>query len=55
MMELFDSLLVNYYDREVTQWLRYGWPISCLPTWPDPIPVYKNHKGAVDYPQAIEK
>ena len=52
---LFDALLADYEDREVIQWLKYGWPISRLPTWPDPTPMYKNHKGVTDYPDARDK
>ena len=52
-LELFSSLLTDYYDREVTEWLRYGWPTGRLPTLQDPQLSFKNHKGAADHPEAL--
>ena len=54
-IQLFDSLLHNYHDREVITWLKYGWPISRPPNIPDPVPVYENHASAVMHPDSIHK
>ena len=53
-LDLLDSLLEYYGDREVVQWLRDGWPISRIPGLPDPFPVNKNHDSAVEFPETIE-
>ena len=49
----FETLLRNYHDREVVEWMKYGWPAGRLPSLPDPSASSKNHKGAVDYPEAL--
>ena len=54
-LELFQELLVEYEDREVVEWIRYGWPTGRLPTLPDPAISGTNHKGATDYPMALSK
>ena len=52
-LELLDSLLRGYEDREVVTWLRFGWPVSRPPNIVDPVPTYKNHQSAVEFPEAI--
>ena len=54
-VELLDNLLQGYPDIEITEWMRYGWPIGRLPTMPDPHITFKNHKGATDFPEALKK
>ena len=54
-LELMDSLLVNYEDREVVSWLKYGWPISRPPNIPDPMPTFKNHGSAQKFPDQVKK
>ena len=54
-LKLFDSLLRNYKDREVVQWLRYGWPTGRLPSLPSPGQCKTNHKGASNYPKQLHK
>ena len=54
-LELLEQLLSDYADKEVVNWLRYGWPISRPPNWPDPIPTFNNHASAVRFPAEIEK
>ena len=45
-LELLDNLLVDYEDREIVDFLRYGWPMS-RDTFPLTLPEAKiNHKGA---------
>ena len=47
-------LLINYEDREVVEWLKFGWPINrdeskklCS--------VLINHTGAIEFPQEVEE
>ena len=54
-LEAMDQLLQEYEDREVVEWLRYGWPTGRLPSLPQPSWTFKNHKGALDHPQALQK
>ena len=51
----FGELLIDYEDKEVVEWLRYGWPTGRLPTLAAPSLSTKNHKGATDYPQQMTK
>ena len=52
-LELMDSLLMEYEDREVITWLRYGWPVSRLPNWTESTPTFVNHDSALDFPEEI--
>ena len=54
-LELMASLLQDYDDKEVVEWLRYGWPTGRLPTLPPPSISTINHKGATDYPEQLER
>ena len=54
-LEKFEELLTNYHDKEVVDWIRYGWPTGRLPTLPDPSRSNKNHKGATEFPEAMAK
>ena len=54
-LELLQALLVNYEDREVVEWLRYGWPTGRLPSLPEPVISGRNHKGATEYPDSLQK
>ena len=54
-LPLLQSLLQDYEDSEVVEWLRYGWPISRLPTLQDPEKTTKNHDSVTQYPEAIGK
>ena len=45
----------EYHDKEVVEWLRYGWPMGRLPTLPSPGWCTKNHKGANEFPEQLEK
>ena len=48
-------LLETYEDKEVVEWLTYGWPIGRLPTAQEPQMTPKNHKGATDHPEVLTK
>ena len=52
-IELLQELLKDYGDKEIVEWLKYGWPTGRLPTLPDPVISVKNHKGVTDHPQAL--
>ena len=54
-LDRFKELLKNYEDREVVEWLRYGWPTGRLPSLPNPGITCKNHKGTTDHPEALRK
>ena len=54
-LPLFKELLEDYEDREVVEWLKYGWPSGRLPTMEDPTVNTKNHKGATEHPEALHK
>ena len=49
-----EQLLQDYTDKEVVEGLKYGWPTGRLPTLQDPQKTFKNHRGAVEYPQALK-
>ena len=53
-LELLESLLTDYDDKEIVEWLRYGWPTGRLPGLAEPKIWGKNHKGAEEFPQALQ-
>ena len=50
-----EPLLHDYHDKEIVDWLRYGWPTGRLPTLAAPSQCTKNHKGVVEHPQQLQK
>ena len=52
-LDLMQQLLQEYEDKDMVEWLRYGWPAGRLPTLPDPKLATKNHTGATDHPAAL--
>ena len=54
-LQLFDAFLLDYKDREVIEWLRYGFTISRHDDINDPTLAERNHKGATMYPEAISE
>ena len=54
-IELLEDLLQDYEDKEIVEWMKYGWPIGRLPTMEEPAISFKNHKGATEYPEALIK
>ena len=54
-LDKLGQLLNNYQDKEVVEWMRYGWPTGRLPTMQPPAKTFKNHKGATDHPEALQK
>ena len=53
-VDLFKWHLACYHDRQLVEFLEFGWPINC-----DGAPEHRfavdNHKGAREYPSDIEK
>ena len=54
-LELMETWLQDYEDKEVVQWLKYGWPTGRLPTAGPPSICGKNHKGATDFPEQLSR
>ena len=52
-LEFLDQWLLDYEDREILEWIKYGFSISREDSYPDPVPANCNHKGATQFPQAI--
>ena len=54
-LDLLDSLLQDYDDRMMVEFLCYGWPMSrnLFPITDGSLHV--NHKGALQFPTAINK
>lgn len=50
---LLESLVRSNKDREVLQYLRFGWPINYM-AQENPAPTFRNHKGAVEFPEAVD-
>lgn len=50
----WESLLANYHDKELCQFLRYGWPVGYTASAPPP-PVNRNHDSATDFPEHIKR
>ena len=41
-LQRMQQLLQNYEDKEVVEWMKYGWPAGRLPTLPQPKWTFKN-------------
>ena len=52
--EYLNTMLVEYPDREIIEFLKYGWPANRLPNMPPPTINWENHASAVNFPQAVE-
>ena len=46
--------MVNYHDREMVEFLEFGWPISHKGNLIDYSGLVINHKGATNYMQEID-
>ena len=42
-LDRMEVLLNDYEDKEVVEWMRYGWPSGRLPTMEDPQITTQNH------------
>ena len=54
-LSLLDSLLGDYEDKEIVQWIKFSWPVSRPPNWKPPQPSFENHASATDFPSHIDK
>ena len=54
-VELWESLLADYQDREIVQFIKYGWPANRDSLAPNPELADLNHKGATEFPEHIDK
>ena len=52
--QLLHSLLTDYHDKQVIQFLQYGWPVDRDPDTPLEMGGV-NHKGATDHQQHVDK
>ena len=41
-LDRLEELLQEYQDKEIVEWIRYGWPTGRLPTLPDPALTFKK-------------
>ena len=53
-LELLQALFVNY-DKEVVDWLNFGWPVSRPPNRTPPTSTYVSHGEAVSHPDSMKK
>ena len=53
-MELMESLLSRYEDKDVVEWIKFGFPMS-RDEDPIIIPATTNHSGALLHSEAIEQ
>ena len=49
-----EQLLEQYHDADITEWLKYGFPISWDDARTDPTPAHMNHLRATLFPQHID-
>ena len=47
-------MLGDYYDKELLEWLRYGWPTGRLPSLRPRGQSTQNHKGATVHPEHLQ-
>ena len=53
-LSLWRSLLTEYSDVEVCDFLEFGWPIGYNYHGVLPSSDFRNHKGALDFPSAVD-
>ena len=53
-LPLFQSLLKDYYDQDLLEWLEFGFPVSQFGV-PDLVPADRNHRGATLFPDTIDQ
>ena len=54
-LDLLEDLLTGYEDQDIVEWLKYVWPTGRLPTLPEPQKAGKNHKGAAEFLEHLDK
>ena len=53
-LELMNVLLAEYQDRDILEWIKFGFSISRADGAPDLVLVDRNHMGATLYPEVID-
>ena len=53
-VEMLDKLLTEYDDRDILEWITFGFSVSRQDDFPDPTPNTTNHLGATLYPDSID-
>ena len=53
-LSLWRSLLTEYSDSVVCDYLEFGWPIGYDYHGILPFSDFRNHKGALDFPSAVD-
>ncbi len=48
-----EESLQNYHNKEIVEFLRYGWPLGTLGDIPDVLPS-RNHGSSRKYPKQID-
>ena len=54
-LDAFEKLLGNYHDKEIIDYLRYGWPANRLPGIKNPTINKVNHASATQHPDFVDK
>ena len=52
-MPFMELALLDYEDRDVLEWIKFGFSIARNDSCPDPIPATDNHRGATEFPDTI--
>lgn len=52
--DLLQTWLHEYEDKQVAEFIKYGWPIDRDPNLALPNAQGRNHKGALDYPEDVD-
>ena len=53
-LQAMDMFLTDYQDREVLEWLKFGFTIARHDDFPDLTPCNSNHQGANLFPQHVD-
>lgn len=53
--DILARLLQDYDDREVLQFIQFGWPIDRKTDLGTPDAMGKNHNGATQFPEAVDR
>lgn len=53
-IELLTQLLQEFEDKQVVEFLQFGWPIDRDDSVPLPRITGRNHKGALDFAEAVD-
>lgn len=53
--DLLSQLLQNYADRQVCDFIKYGWPVDRDPEMQLPRFTGRNHRGATEFPGDIDE